>query len=231
MSSLAGAIQTALVRKKVPAFMPGSTHSLAQGIGMSFPVSIQDLLTVLNGLAPASRTFDSGSLIAGFVHGSAYLFVQSDGGIAWGGKVHESGEIGDHFRFAVALLDVKDAEGKVLVFVHPDTVAGQLDIGFSDKNWNDFGINQLVAEKWEQVRTSRIEFRLHVSTDALQALETVFAIAAIVVGSIFVGGKLCPKGSQWKCGYSRPGDQRSISGDPREPPAADVEFMCRCEFD
>jgi hypothetical protein len=239
MASLAGAVQTALVRKKIPAFTTGSIHSLAQGIGMSFPVSIQHLLTVLNGLAPASVTFDSGALTAGFVHGSAYLFLQSDGGIAWGGHVHESGAIGDHFRFAVALLDVKDAAGNVLVFVHEDTVEGQLDIGPSDKNWNEPGINQLVADNWEQVRTTRIEFRLHVSTDVLQALETVFTIApvvagivaGIVVGSIFLGAKACPEGSEWKCGYSSPGNQRSIPGDPREPPATGLEFGCRCEFD
>src|SRR5690242_8145947 len=130
MSSLAGAVQAALVRKKMPVFKRGSTRDLAQRLGMSFPVSFHDLLGVLDNLAAASVTFDSGPLTAGFVHGSAYLFLQSDGKMAWGGKVHESGVVGDNFRFAVALLDVKDAAGNVLVFIHEDTVAGQLDIGF-----------------------------------------------------------------------------------------------------
>lgn len=236
MSSLAGAIQTALVRKKVPAFTPGSIHSLAQKLGMSFPVSIQDLLGDLNNLPPASVTFDSGPIIAGFVHGSSYLFLQSDGGIAWGGEVHEHGAIGDHFRFAVALLDVKDAAGKVLVFLHEDTVAGQFDIGFSDKNWNDFGINQLIANNWEQVRTTRFEFRLDVSTDALQAVETGFAIAAIVVGAILGGSKLsklCPQGSSWKCGWSPAGGGNAplSPGDPRQSPGFGADYICRCEFD
>jgi len=143
MLSLGNAIENALLRKKVTPFKSGSTHDLAQGLRMSFPVSVKDLIGVLDGLPPASITSDSGPLTAGFVHGSAYLFVQSDGGIQWGGKLHESGAVGDNFRFTVALLDVKDAAGNVLVFVHEDTLAGQLDIGFSDKEWNDPGFNQL----------------------------------------------------------------------------------------
>jgi hypothetical protein len=142
--------------------------------------------------------------------------------------VHESGAIGDNFRFAVALLDVKDAAGNVLVFVHEDTVAGQLDIGFSDKEWNDFGINQLVADNWEQVRRSRFEFRLDVSTDVLQAVETAFALAAIVVGAIFGGHELiiCPEGEEYKCTWNASG--KTIPGDPRDPPVSGAAYQCVC---
>jgi hypothetical protein len=198
---------------------------------MSFPISIKNVIGVLDGLAPASVTSDSGPLTAGFVHGSAYLFVQSDGGIAWGGKLHESGVVGDNFRFAVALLDVKDADGNVLVFVHEDTLAGQLDIGFSDKEWNDFGVNQLVKDNWEQVRSTRFEFRLHASTDALQVVETVFVTIAIVVGVIVGGNEAtkCPEGSHWKCGWVESGQGRASPGDPRDPPSRTALFECHCE--
>ena len=232
MLSLGDAVKNALLRKRVPSFKRGSTLSLAQGLTMSFPISIKNVIGVLDGLAPTSVTSDSGPLTAGFVHGSAYLFLQSDGGRAWGGKVHESGVVGDNFRFAVALLDVKDADGNVLVFVHEDTVAGQLDIGFSDKEWNDFGVNQLVKDNWEQVRSTRFEFRLHASTDALQVVETVFVTIAIVVGAILGGNEVtkCPEGSHWKCGWIESGQgQRSSPGDPRDPPSRTAMFECHCE--
>jgi len=231
MLSLGNAIENALLRKKVTPFKSGSTHDLAQGLRMSFPVSVKDLIGVLDGLPPASITSDSGPLTAGFVHGSAYLFVQSDGGIQWGGKLHESGAVGDNFRFTVALLDVKDAAGNVLVFVHEDTLAGQLDIGFSDKEWNDPGFNQLVKDNWEQVRRTRFDYHLHASTDPLQAVETAFVLAAIVVGAIVGGNEAlqCPEGQHWKCGWIASGQPQASPGDPRDPPSKSAMFECHCE--
>jgi hypothetical protein len=234
MLSLRGAVENARLRKKVPQFKPGYMLGIAQGLAMSFPVSIKDFVVRLDGLAPASVTSDSGPRTAGFVHGSAYLFLQSDGGIAWGGKVHESGVVGDHFRFAVALLDVKDAAGNVLVFVHEDTLAGQVDIGFSDKEWNDFGVNQLVKDNWAQVRSTRFDYRLHASTDALQVVETVFIAAAIVVGAIAAGDEAsrCPEGSHWKCGWIDSGKgQQTSPGNPNNPPSRTAMFECHCEPD
>ena len=231
MLSLGNAIESALLRKKVTPFKSGSTHDLAQGLRMSFPVSVKDLIGVLDGLPPASITSDSGPLTAGFVHGSAYLFVQSDGGIQWGGKLHESGAVGDNFRFTVALLDVKDAAGNVLVFVHEDTLAGQLDIGFSDKEWNDPGFNQLVKDNWEQVRRTRFDYHLHASTDPLQAVETGFVLAAIVVGAIVGSDEAlqCPEGQHWKCGWIASGQPQASPGDPRDPPSKSAMFECHCE--
>jgi hypothetical protein len=231
MLSLGDAIENALLRKKVTPFKRGSTHDLAQGLRMSFPVSVKDLIGVLDGLPPASITSDSGPHTAGFVHGSAYLFLQSDGGIQWGGRVHESGAVGDHFRFTVALLDVKDAAGNVLVFVHEDTLAGQLDIGFSDKEWNDPGVNQLVKDNWEQVKRTRFDYNLHASTDALQVVETAFVLVAIVVGAIVGGNEAskCPEGQQWKCGWIASGQRQASPGDPRDPPSKSATFECHCE--
>jgi hypothetical protein len=230
MSSLAIAVQSALAIKKVPPFISGSTHDLAKQLGMPFPVSIQDLIRTLDGLPYDSRTFDSGALEANYVHASAYLFVQSDGGVAWGGNVQEAGVFGDNFRVAVGLLDVKDAAGNALAFVHEDTIIGKVDIGYSDKNWTDYGKNQLIADNWEQVKTSRVQFELHVSTDPWQVAETVIAGVVVVIGAI-VGGKVaCPKG-EWNCGWSAPDNPNTPlnPGDPRNPPGIGVDFKCRCE--
>lgn len=232
MVGLRESIKQATDVKKMPAFAPGNIGDLATKLGMSFPVSISDIVADLGKLPPSSVTFDSGPLSANDVHGSAYLFLQSDGGIAWGGSAEEKAVIGDNFRFSVALLDVRDETGRVLVFVHEDTVVGTLEPGFSTKTWNDSGINSVVAKNWESAKSSRIDFRLHASTDPLQAIEGVFEAIVVVVGAI-IGGKaasdqMCPPPQQWKCGWG-PVTSSGSSNDPRNSPGLSVDYVCHCE--
>jgi hypothetical protein len=227
MPSVKSAIETALARKKVPPFMPGSTHDLAMKLGLSPPVSTQGLLGALDMLPAASRTYQSERLISGYVHGSATLFLQSDGATAFSGQVHESGVVGDHFVMAVALLDVRDANGNTPVFVHKDTVVGQLQIGFSDKNWNDYGGSAVIRDNWEAVRTSRIQTVLKTQTDPWQVTELViaglFIAVGLAIGGIFVvqSVKQCQESGQWKCGWvvtgGGPGGPMT-PGDPSHPP-------------
>jgi len=235
MPSLVDAVQAALLRKKVPVFKSGSIHDLAQQLGMSSPVSIKNLMGVLSNLPPTSVTFDSGSIAAGSLKGSAYLYLQSDGAISWGGNVNEDGVIGENFIFAVALLDVKDNAGNTPVFSYEGNVAGQFNIGDSDDKWARYEAYKLISDNWEQVKTTRVEFKLHASTDPLQVVETVFTTIAIAVVSIFSGSAVlsCPEGSHWDCGYDITGQSGSlIPGDPRYPPnsGTSVTYMCRCEY-
>ncbi|MEH2001664.1 MAG: hypothetical protein V7L00_23470 [Nostoc sp.] len=205
---------------------------------MSFPISLHDLPKALNELLPAGVTYDSGRFAAGNVHASSQLFLQSDGGMSFSGQVHESGVVGDNFILAMALLDVKDASGNTLVFVHQDTIAGQLDVGFSNKEWHDFGFNQLVKDNWDAVKHTRVETRLHVSTDPLQLIETVigglFAAIGVVIG-IISATKACPEGSHWECrpvvGGSPPSQGGGLRPSPNDPNGGvSVDIICRCEF-
>jgi hypothetical protein len=235
--SLAATINNAMARKKVPPFKAGDIHDLATKVGASEPISIRNLIGILNNLAPQSRLFVSGALTSGFVHSSAFLFVQSDGGFHWGGNVHESGAVGDHFRVALALADVKDSSGKVMVFNHEDTIVGQLEIGFSDKVWNDYGINQLIADNWEQVKGTGYEFVLHTATDVLQAIELGFSVVVIALAGVFIalsGPVPCQSDGdskqQWKCGWQPNGGGPVQPGDPRNNPGAGADYICRCEY-
>lgn len=236
MPSVKSAIETALVRKKVPPFLPGSIHDLATKLGLSPPVSTQGLLGALDMLPAASRMYDSGRFVSGYVHADTHLFLQSDGATAFSGQVHESGAVGDNFVMAVALLDVKDAAGRTPVFVHSDTIVGQLEIGFSDKQWLDIGFNAVIRDQWEAVRTSRIQAVLKTQTDPWQVTELVllglFAAFGIAIGSLFVvqGVKQCKENGQWKCGWvvtgGGPGTPMN-PGDPANPPngGAGVEYQ------
>ncbi len=219
-------IRDAVDRKRMPAFNPGSIRDLAMKLGMSVPVSLLDLPKALNELLPAGVTYDSGRFAAGNVHASAQLYLQSDGGMLFSGQAHESGVVGDNFVLAMVLLDVKDAAGNALAFVHDDTLAGQLDVGFSDKEWHTPGFNQLVRDNWDAVKHTRVETRLHVSTDPWQVTE--LAIAGLVGVAVAIGGIFavqCPKGEEYKCQeprfVPRPNDDPNKSG-------IDMEIVCEC---
>jgi hypothetical protein len=232
-------IQNAADRKRMPAFSPGSMRDLALKLRMSFPVSLLDLLRTLNDLLPAGVTYDSGRFVAGYVHASAQLYLQSDGAMSFSGQVHESGVVGDNFVLAMALLDVKDASGKPAVWVHSDTVAGQLAIGFSDKEWHDYGFNQLVKDNWDAVKNTRVQTVLQVSTDPWQVTELVVIGLFIAIGTAIGGAfivnmtKECSENGQWRCGWRPVGGSPNAAvtpGDPGNPPGAGLEYLCRCEF-
>jgi hypothetical protein len=228
------AIEFAADRKRMPAFDHSSIHDLTAKLGMTFPVSLLDLLKALNDLVPAGVTYDSGRFAAGNVHVSSQLYLQSDGGVSFSGQVHESGVSGDNFVLAMALLDVKDDSGNALVWVHSDTIAGQLDVGFSDKEWHDYGFNQLVKDNWDAVKNTRVEHRLHVSTDPLQVTETFIAGLFVAVGVVFASmgaANVCPDSQQWVCGWGAVGKDPNIRltpGNPSNPPPdIAVEYYCR----
>jgi hypothetical protein len=235
MFSLKNAIETALSRKEVPSFTGGSMHSLAQQLGMSFPASIQNLSGILQGLPNASITFDSGNIVGGNVHGSSQLFLQSDGACAFIGRAHESGAIGDNFFLAVVLLDVKDASGQSFTLSHDDTLAGQLEIGFNEKNWHDYGSHELIRDNWESVKASGVQFRLHASKDPFQVVEiavSAFFVALGIAAGVVRLSRFCSdQGSEWQCGLVPSGDPNGPMnpGDPAQVPDG-MKFRCRCEF-
>ncbi len=239
MASFKEAIQTAWSRKVVPPFQAGSVHDLGTKLGLNAPISIRDEMLALNGLPPASVSFDSGTIVAGYTHAETHLFAQSDGAVAFSGSVHESGVVGEHFTIAMALLDVVDADGKVLAFVHSDTIVGQLTFGFSDKNWLDIGGNEVIRDRWEAVRGSRVRTVLHVSTDPWQVTEFSLLALFVAAGAIFGGlgiastTKQCSENGTWTCGWrpvGSPGGGALTPGGPNDSPGAGFEYYCRCEY-
>jgi hypothetical protein len=210
MLSLQDSINVALDRKAVPPFLQPSIRDLAAKLNLTPPISVKDLIAALNGLPAASVKFDSGPLTAGYLHGNGSLFIQSDGAAVFSGSVNEAGITGDNFTFAAALLDVKDDSGNVATFIHQDTVVGQIDIGFSNKQWDTIGSNQLLSDKWDSVRSSRVQWVLLAKTDPFEVPETIInsIVAALVaIGIIILGAFVikqaqnCSEKNLWQCGY------------------------------
>jgi hypothetical protein len=110
--------------------------------------------------------------------------------------VHESGVVGHNYVFAAAFLDVVTSEGKTLIFASPEgTVHGTLDIGsrasdFQIDGPNDPTLSKFIADNWETVKRSRVEWRLHVSTNPIAVVEAVlvglFVAVGVGAGALFV---------------------------------------------
>lgn len=127
--------------------------------------------------------------------GRASVLLQQDGLGSFRGHVHNSGLVGLNFLFAAAFLDVTDAAGNVLTFVHTGEVDGTVVIGSPqrDADWQDDGpddpaIRQLARSRWDAVQRSRVEYRLHASVEALPVLETVLLtlFAGVAAGGFAV---------------------------------------------
>jgi len=219
MPSLRNAIQNAVDRKVVPPHQAGSTRDLALAMGMTAPISVIQLIGGLEGLPPATVIFDSGTLGPSTVTASAQVGIQSDGLASFRGNIHESGAIGHNYVFAIALLDLKDSQGNTLVFAHEGNVKGQLDIGSSDDSWQDDGHNSLISDNWDIAKNSRSQARLHVSTDPLQAIETVIIGLFAAVGTVAVA--LFTTDPNTVCTWRTTGDPQG---------GAAVDLVCRQEF-
>ena len=192
MVSFKNALQNAVDKKRMPHFKPGSMRDLGLNLRLPVPVSLSNVIKGLDNLNPAGVIYKSGPMTANFVHGSAQLYLQSDGLVSFSGNVHESGVVGDNYLFMMALLDVRDLSGNTLVFAHNSSVSGQLDVGSSDASWQTNGPTQVVKDQWDNVKRSRVQSHLHVSTDPVQVFETaylgIWIAAGLALTGIFFGG-------------------------------------------
>jgi len=113
------------------------------------------------------------------------------------GHAHENGFVGNNYAIGFA-LDIRDAQGRAPSIVHEKKLSGTVDIG-GDRN-DDFvvqGFDQLIADNWDQVKSARVFFRLHASTDVGQVLELIgeslvaaFAGVGVVVGLVKLAGAI-----------------------------------------
>jgi hypothetical protein len=204
MPGLRGIVQNAGDRKRVPVHRAGSIRDLALQLGMTVPISIRGLVVTLNRLPPAIVIFNSPEQGPSTVSGSAQLGLQSDGCASFFSHVRESGAIGHNYFFSIALLDVVDAQGKMLVFVHEGTVHGILPGDRDDDKQTD-GFNPFIADQWNNVKNSGFEAHLHVSTNPIQALESLVVAfyAARIIALAAVGVAIFVSDPKTKCDWRR----------------------------
>ncbi|MEA2719382.1 MAG: hypothetical protein QOJ39_1246 [Candidatus Eremiobacteraeota bacterium] len=208
MNSIRGTVANAVSRKRMPAHQAGSTRDLAFRLRMTAPISVAALIEAVNGLPAAAIVFNSGDLGPSTVTGSVQVGLQSDGTASISSHVRESGAIGHNYVIATALLDVVDSNGNALVFVHEGTVHGTFAIGKRDDDKQTDGSNPLIASQWETVKTSRVQHRLHVSTDPIDAVESV--VPALFAAAVAVGVVLFAADPKTRCDWQRADDGQGI---------------------
>jgi hypothetical protein len=167
----------------------------------------------------------SGELGPSTVTGRAQLYLDADGFSSYRGEMREDGAMGHNYVFYMALVGVTDDNGRVPTFVNTGTVHGSLNIGSSNDSWQHDRQDRFMADKWPAVEASSVHSNLHVSTDPLDAFETVTAslLAAGVIVVITVILIMGASDGSTKCGPS------GLHNDQGPEPA---EFGChnRTEF-
>ncbi len=134
------------------------------------PISVRKLIGELN---QDSHIFPTWNFDGGYISAWTQVGLLADGTGSFRGHVHDSGPVGYNYVVTTALLDVKDQSGNTLVFVHPGSVHGTVDIGSRDDDWQDDSFGCLVAENWDLVKTSRTWSGIHTSSDVLDVIEHV----------------------------------------------------------
>jgi hypothetical protein len=201
MQSFRDTFKNAVDRKRMPTFKQGSMRDLGLKLGLSVHISVLNIIRALDNLPAATVTYSATDVSTGNVQGWAQVGFQSDGVASFRGHVHESGDWGDNYIVAVVFPDVKDGSGKSLAFARSGNVAGNLDFGSKDDDWQDDVSGQVISDQWDLIKNSiangPVVLRIQTSTNPFYVTETV---VLALLGGIIVGGILFLAGTaQWKC--------------------------------
>jgi hypothetical protein len=177
--SLEQAISNALDRKKVPAFRAGEVGDLAAKLGLAHPVSLANLIQTLNNLPPAVATINIDTVSTpGGVLAYGQVGLQSDGQASFIGTVTNAKPEGINYVYSVALLDVKDSSGNVIVFYMSGNLFNLQ--GSSSTTLQQDGFSQFIANNWDAAKKSRyhaiIEASDNVFEDVLGAIAEAFLV-------------------------------------------------------
>jgi hypothetical protein len=146
-----------------------SVKAIATHVGVPTPTRVRRLEDYLS--QPVNRF--SGPLEALTVKARCVVTLHASGLWMFNGQAHEAGFVGNIYALGF-VIDFRDDEGKVLSSVHQKKLSGTVDPGGSRND--DFvvtGFDQRIADHWEHVKTARVLFTLHASTDPAQVLELI----------------------------------------------------------
>jgi hypothetical protein len=132
----------------------------------------------------------------GHISGWTQLGLLADGSVSFRGHVHDSGGGGFNYVVTTVLLDVKDQSGRTVVFAHPGSVHGTVDIGSRDDDFQDDSVNCVIAENWDLVKSSRTWSGIHTSNNVLDVIEHVVAgmIIGLAIDAVVILG---PAAANW----------------------------------
>jgi hypothetical protein len=137
---------------------------------------------------PASLDFSfapivfSASVAAG---GNSHLTLRQDGSYTFSGHFHDSGAA--PYNTALAWV-VKDIVDQAYSFQHSGHIAGSLEPGSSNDDWNVTAVSSAIAENWANIgacATSRAEANMNVNlTSVVDSVVKAVGVVAQVVAVV-----------------------------------------------
>jgi hypothetical protein len=165
--------------------------------------------------------FDTGPMRADYVTGWAQLAITSNGFWSFRGHVHDAAFIGHNYAVGVA-IDFRDASGKTIAVTQEGSLHGTLAVGDRVDDWQQNGSDtpdSFIVDNWDALRHVGIKWTLHVSTSAIDVVETiVFPLTVVVIGAGLILFASDPKTT---CTWF-PGPDPNNPDDPKRP-------ILRCE--
>jgi hypothetical protein len=168
-----------------------SVRDIATHVGVPKPISAIRLENYLS--QPINRS--SGRLEALTVKAHGLVALHASGLWMFTGHAHEAGFVGNNYALGF-VIDFRDDQGNAPGSIHEKKLSGTVDVGGDrDDDFVASGFDQRIADHWEQVRTARIFWNLHASTDPAQVLELVteglvslVALAGVVKAIVALAG-------------------------------------------
>jgi hypothetical protein len=127
-----------------------------------------------------SITFSDGVAVGGYAH----LTLRQDGTYSFSGHFHDSGAAEYNVNFAVV---VKDSAGKGYAFQQSGHVAGTLESGSRDFDWDESDKKEVISQNWANLATYAVmNGQASVSLDPIALMNTVVGALGLVIGVVSI---------------------------------------------
>jgi hypothetical protein len=170
-----------------------SVRSVAKLVGLETePISGQRV----SDFTSQPLVIGSGPMHALTVQGFASLALHPSGAYVFVGHAHEDGIVGNNYAMS-CVIDVRDDQGRALALEpHAKKLSGTVDpTGDRTDNFQIFGFDQRIRDRWGEIAGAKKQFTLHAATDPLQVVELVteaLVAAAAATGLVFLAIKAAP---------------------------------------
>jgi hypothetical protein len=134
-----------------------------------------------------AKVWDTGSMNASFVSGTAQFGITSNGFWSFRGEVHDAGFFGHNYAVGI-VVDFRDAGGNAKAVTQEGSLHGTMAAGDRSDNWQQNGgdPDPFIIDNWDALQNSDIKWTLHVSTSAIDIVETILYPLVVIVAAVAI---------------------------------------------
>ena len=130
-----------------------------------------------------SLTFTTGTIELGPVGGNAQLILYANGSYDFSGHFHDSGILS---RNDSLVFGVRSPSGVLYTFSHSGHMAGEIESGSSDDNWDVSGSNPKLAAGWADLQGATYTWQASESTDLNSLINQIEQGAGLVLSIVSI---------------------------------------------